>query len=78
MRRLKDFDTRPRYGHNHNGVYEPLWSKITYMAHANRHVMVRRPHCEPFVLTEKQWLEFPLWSDRPAGRSALAQSEEGK
>jgi hypothetical protein len=40
--------------------------------------MVRRPHCKPFVLTEKQWLEFPLWSDRPAGRPALAQSEDAR
>jgi hypothetical protein len=40
--------------------------------------MARRPGCTPFVLTEKQWLEFPLWPDRPAGRSALAQSEEKK
>jgi hypothetical protein len=29
--------------------------EIRLMARADGHVMVRRPRCMPFVLTEKQW-----------------------
>lgn len=65
---MKPFDTRPRYGHNHNGEDNLFYSKITYMAHAKRYVMVRRPGCKPFTITEKQWLEFPLWKGQPEGR----------
>lgn len=54
---------RDRYGHNHNtGTGEPHWSRITYLAHAKGYVMARRPGCIPFVLTEKQWLEFAYWN----------------
>lgn len=79
---MSDFDTRPRYGHNHSNRSVYAWTKITYMAHAKHYVMVRRPHCTPFVLTEKQWLAFPLWEGQPdwhgpfpAGRRALAEQE---
>ena len=59
-----DFDTRPRHGHNFNyGGGVKYLSKVTFMANAKGYVMVRRPGCMPFVITEKQWLEFPLWSE---------------
>jgi hypothetical protein len=57
------FDTRPRYGHTHTGP-DPLFFKITYLAHGKGYVMVRKPGCIPFVITEKQWLEFELWSEQ--------------
>ena len=78
--KLTDIDTRPRYGHNHNSRTVNAWTKLTYMAHANRYVMVRRPGCIPFVITERQWLAFPLWENQPdhygpfpPGRAALEQ-----
>ena len=36
-------------------------SRITYLAHAKGYVMCRHPGCMPFVITEKEWLSFPLW-----------------
>lgn len=60
---MKDFDTRPRYGHNFSSV--KFLSKVTYMAHAKGYVMARRPGCTPFVITEKQWLNFPIWNGQP-------------
>ena len=72
------FDTRPRYGHNYALRSPAAWTKITYLANAKGYVMTRRPGCSPFVITEKQWLAFPLWADQPdhvgpfpPGRAAL-------
>lgn len=36
-------------------------SRLTYMAHAKGYVMVRRPGCIPFVISEKLWLSFPVF-----------------
>lgn len=71
------FDTRARYGHNHaTGAYRAIWTKITYMVHAKGYVMARRPGCDPFVITEKQWVAFPLYDEkRRAGRAALEHGE---
>ena len=55
----RDFK-RDRYGHNH-AHGKPSWSRITYLAHAKGYVMARRPACTPFVLSEKEWLEFPYF-----------------
>lgn len=64
IRERSDF-IRDRYGHNHNPAAlahgQPVLSKISYMAAAKGYVMVLRPGCLPFVLTEKQWLDFPMW-----------------
>jgi hypothetical protein len=35
--------------------------KATYMAHGKSYVMARRPGCAPFVVTEKEWREMPLF-----------------
>lgn len=70
------FDTRPRHGHNHNGGV--FLSKITYMANAKGYVMARRPGCIPFVITEKQWLDFPLWSDFERAQSEGASRKKGE
>jgi hypothetical protein len=55
-----------RFGHNYNpgAAFHgpPVLSKIKYMAHAKGYVMAKRPGRTPFVITEKQWLEMPLWS----------------
>lgn len=50
-----------RKGHNYAMGSEPFLSRITYMVHAKGYVMCRHPGCRPFVITEKQWREFPLW-----------------
>ena len=61
-----DTFTADRFGHNYNlGTAfhgPPVLPKIKYLAHAKGYVMARRPGCMPFVITEKQWLEMPLWS----------------
>jgi hypothetical protein len=41
---------------------EPRWHGVgesRYMAHADGYVMVRRPHCMPYVMAEKEWLALP-------------------
>lgn len=50
-----------RNGHNHPTSCAPWLSRITYMAHGKGYVMCRHPQCSPFVLTEKQWRDFPIW-----------------
>lgn len=35
--------------------------RLTYMAHAKAYVMVRHPHCVPFVMPEKDWRNLPYW-----------------
>lgn len=67
--------TEARYGHNHSSLPEQAWTKITYMAHAKGYVMVRRPGCTPFVISEKQWLEFPIWKGQPDCRHALSAAK---
>lgn len=43
------------------GGYGAKPSRVTYMAHGKGYVMIRHPGCIPFVVTEKEWLAFPLW-----------------
>lgn len=54
---------RSRNGHNHVGVNR-VGSKINYVMHGKGFVVARHPGCRPFVLTEQQWLEFPIWEDQ--------------
>ena len=42
---------------------------IRQMATAENHVMVRRPHCYPFVLTVKEWNELPELEPQKPKRS---------
>lgn len=49
------FDQRPR------AKGAGALGRVSYMSHASGYVMVRRPGCIPFVLTEKEWLALPLW-----------------
>lgn len=44
--------------------------RIRFMARSGGYVMVRRPRCVPFCLTEKQWAKLPFFEaltqkDRP-------------
>lgn len=55
---------RDRIGHNGHGE-TPRPFRITYMAHAKGWVMVRHPGCMPFAITEKDWLNFPLYQQTP-------------
>ena len=34
--------------------------RIRFMTRSDGYVMVRRPHCMPFVLAEKKWLSLSL------------------
>lgn len=34
---------------------------VRLMARSGGYVMVRRPRCSPFVLTEKEWAAMPLF-----------------
>lgn len=65
IRERRDF-IRDRYGH---GRYAMHSGRITYVAHGKGYVMARFPGCVPFVLSEKEWLGFPIWN---------GQSVEGK
>lgn len=47
--------------------------RITKMAEADNYVMVRRPHCMPFVLASKEWDALPLEK-----ASILAREEYAK
>ncbi len=72
------FDTRPRFGHSFAvGRSDQAWSKVTYMAHGKGYVMVRRPQCTPFVLTEKQWLAFPIYDGQADCRAETRPGSEG-
>ena len=42
--------------------------RIVYMAHAKNYVMVRRPGCVPFVLTEKEWRTLPILLNQEGSR----------
>ena len=39
--------------------------RVRLMARSGGYVMVRRPRCIPFVLTEKEWARMPLFEIRP-------------
>lgn len=54
---------RDRYGHNYPRSGAVSLSRITYVSHAKGYVTCRRPGCMPFVITEKQWSEFPIFGD---------------
>lgn len=38
---------------------------VRLMARSGGYVMVRRPRCAPFVLTEKEWAAMPLFEEQP-------------
>lgn len=40
-----------------------LGDKIRFMARSGGYVMVRKPHCMPFVLSEKAWAKLPTWDE---------------
>ncbi len=37
--------------------------RIRLMARSGGYVMVRKPRCMPFVLSEKEWAKLPLYTD---------------
>jgi hypothetical protein len=43
---------------------DPGHGVLRFMARSGGYVMVRRPRCAPFVLTEKEWAKLPLWADK--------------
>jgi hypothetical protein len=49
---------RDRIGHNGRGTP----SRITYVAHGRGYVMARHPGCMPFVISEKDWRNFPYFT----------------
>ena len=49
------------------------YGSIRKMASADGYVMVRRPGCTPFIMSEQAWLSLPL--DSPAGRAALERRD---
>ena len=51
-----------RWGHNDPRGAEICYSRITYMAHAGGYVMARRPGATPFVISEKLWRSFALFT----------------
>ena len=44
-------------------VADPKRARIRLMARSGGYVMVRKPACTPFVLTEKEWAKLPLFDD---------------
>lgn len=69
-----NFDPGDRYDSRH-----PDFSRVRLMARSGGYVMVRKPHCMPFVLSEKEWARLPLYEEGKAAadqyRAALAQSK---
>ncbi len=39
--------------------------RVRLMARSGGYVMVRRPRCMPFVLTENEWAKMPLFVELP-------------
>lgn len=37
--------------------------KVRFMARSGGYVMCRRPRCMPFVLSERQWLNLPVFEE---------------
>jgi hypothetical protein len=60
-----DFDHRDRWDTSAASA-DPARNRIRYMARSGGYVMVRKPHCVPFVLTEKQWAKLPLFQTERA------------
>lgn len=42
---------------------DPEGGRLRFMARSGGYVMVRRPRCSPFVLTEKEWGKLPLYEE---------------
>lgn len=42
---------------------DPEGGRLRFMARSGGYVMVRRPRCHPFVLTEKEWGALPLYEE---------------
>lgn len=42
---------------------DPEGGRLRFMARSGGYVMVRRPKCQPFVLTEKEWGKLPLFEE---------------
>lgn len=47
---------------------------VRLMARSGGYVMVRRPGCAPFVMTEKEWAALPDWLG--AARAGLQKLNE--
>lgn len=43
---------------DHRPAFDAI-GEIRYMTQSSGYVMVRRPHCMPFVLTLKDWAKLP-------------------
>lgn len=54
-----EFDIRAR--RDSRRVLTGRLAKIRFMARADGWVMVRRPGCTPFVLSEQTWMDLPLF-----------------
>lgn len=36
-----------------------IYGRLTFMVRSGGYVMVKRPRCAPFVMTEKEWRKLP-------------------
>lgn len=53
-----NFDPRDRC---HPTSTDDRENRVRLMARSGGYVMVRKPRCMPFVLTEKDWAKLPLF-----------------
>lgn len=53
---LANFNPAPRK-HSEDG------GRVNFMCRSGGYVMCRKPRCNPFVLSEKQWQRLELWQD---------------
>lgn len=44
----------------------PSLSRVRLMARSAGYLMVRRPGCIPFVMTEEQWAKLPIYETEAA------------
>ena len=56
MKNFERVDTRPAYDAH---------GKIVHMVTSGGYVMVKRPHCIPFVLGLKEWAKLPKQPPTP-------------
>jgi hypothetical protein len=70
-----DFDTRARADYRlRPGTFDSKkgWTwvpmapddEIRFMSRHSGYVMVRKPRCMPFVMTEKDWLKMPVFQQK--------------
>ncbi len=55
-----NFDPRDRCD-NRTASSDYNLDRVRLMARSGGYVMVRKPRCTPFVLTEKAWAKLPLY-----------------